>query len=81
MGENGGRELVGEDLNILGRVKVGTKIEIRQVNRAKESVVGDNRIKEDVDGRKRSDLCGGGQEEGRLSPPAVPRTRRSTPVV
>ena len=39
VGENGGRELVGEDLNILGRVKVGTKIEIRQVNRAKESIV------------------------------------------
>ncbi len=73
MGENGGRELVGEDLNILGRVKVGTKIEI--------SIVGDNRSKEDVDGRKRSDLGGGGQEEGRRSPPAVPRTRRSTPVV
>ncbi len=65
MGENGGRELVGEDLNILGRVKVGPKIEIRHVNRAKESVVRDDRTKEDVDGRKRSDLGGGGAGRGK----------------
>ena len=65
VGENGGRELVGENFYILGRVKVGSKIEIRQVNRAKESIVGDNRIEEDVDGRKRSDLGGWGAGRGK----------------
>ncbi len=65
MGENGGRKLVGEDLDILGRVKVGAKVKVRQVNRTKESVVGDDRVEEDVDGRKRSDLGGGGAGRGK----------------
>jgi hypothetical protein len=70
-----------EEFYKLGRVEVGSKVGVRQVNRAKESVVRDDRVEEDVDGGERGDLGGGRQEEGRRSPPAVPQTRRSTPVV
>ncbi len=38
MGENGGREEMGEDFDVLGRVEVGAKVKVRQVNRPKESV-------------------------------------------
>ena len=53
--ENSGGKLVGEEFYILGRGERTAKIEIRQVDRAKESIVGDDRVEEDVDGRKRSD--------------------------
>jgi hypothetical protein len=48
-GENVRGELVGEDFDVLERVDVGAKIEVRQVNRAKESVVRDDRVKENFD--------------------------------
>ncbi len=59
-GENVRGELVDEDFYELGRVKAGAKVEVRQVNRAKESVVRDDRVKEDVDGGERGNLSGGG---------------------
>jgi hypothetical protein len=48
-GESVRGELVGKDVYALGRVKVSVKVEIRQVNSAKESVVRHNRIKKNVD--------------------------------
>ena len=77
VGENGGGELMGEDFDVLARVEVGAKVKVRQVNGAEESVVGDDRVEE----VEREATWVEGQEEGRRSPPAVPRTRRSTPVV
>ena len=65
-GENGGGELMGEEFDVLGRVEVGAKVEVGEIDGAEERVVGDDRVEEDVDGP---------------SPPAVPRTRRSTPVM
>ncbi len=59
-GENGGRELMSEEFYVVGRVEVGSKVEVREIDEAKESVVGDNRVEEDVDGRERGDLGGGG---------------------
>jgi hypothetical protein len=53
-----------------------------EIDRAKESVVGDDRVEEDVDGRERGDLGGGGAGRGKtVTTDPVPRTRRSTPVV
>ncbi len=43
-GENGGGELMGEDFYELGRVEVGSKIEVRQIDGAEESIVGDDRV-------------------------------------
>ncbi len=40
---------MGKDFDELGRVEVGPKVEVRQVNRAKESVVRHDRVKENVD--------------------------------
>jgi hypothetical protein len=48
-GENVRGELVSKDFNELGRVEVGAKVEVRQVNRAKESVVRHDRVEENVD--------------------------------
>ncbi len=64
-GENVRGELVGEDFDVLGTVKVDAKVEVRQVNRAKESVVRDERVKEDVDGGERGDLSGGRAGKGK----------------
>ena len=60
VGENSGRELLGKEFDILGRVERSAKIKVRQVDGAKESVVGDDRVEEDVDGGERGDLGGGG---------------------
>jgi hypothetical protein len=60
-GENVRGELVGKDFDELGRVNVGSKVKIREINGAEESVVGDNRVKEDVDAGERGDLSGGGR--------------------
>ena len=65
VGENSGRELLGKKFDILGRVEGSAKVKIRQVYRAKESVIGDDRIKKDVDGWERSDLGGGGAGRGK----------------
>ena len=43
---------MGEDLYVLGRVEVGSKVEVREIDGAK--------VEEDVDGRERGDLGGGG---------------------
>ncbi len=74
-------EMSGE-FDVLGRGKIGAKVEVRQIDGPKESVRRDNRVEEKIDAGKRSDVGGGGwQEESRRSPPAVPRTRRSTSEV
>jgi hypothetical protein len=66
VGENVRGELVGEDFfDVLGRVEFGAKVEVRQVNRAKESVFRDDRVKEDVDGGERGDLSGGRTRRGK----------------
>ena len=49
----------------MGRGERSAKIEIRQVDRAKESIVGDDRVEKDVDGGERSDLGGGGARRGK----------------
>jgi hypothetical protein len=64
-GENVRSELMGEDFDVSGRVEVGAKVEGRRVNRAKESVVRDDRVKEDVDGGERGDLSGGWTRRGK----------------
>jgi hypothetical protein len=56
---------MGKDFDELGRVKVGAKVEVRQVNRAKESVVRHDRVEQDVDGRERDDLGRGGAGRGK----------------
>jgi hypothetical protein len=48
-GENVRGKLVGNDFDELGRVKVGAKVEVRQVNSAKESVVRHHRVEKNVD--------------------------------
>ncbi len=78
-GKNGGEELMGEEFDVLGRVEVGAKVEVSEVDGAEEGVVGDDRVEKDIDGRERADLGGG--RAGRRSTPAVPRTRRPMPVV
>jgi hypothetical protein len=40
---------MGENFNILGRVEVGAKIKVGETDRAEKGVVGDKRVKEDVD--------------------------------
>jgi hypothetical protein len=54
-GENGRGELMGEDFYVLGSVEVGAKIEVGEIDGAEESIVGDDRVEEDVDGGERSD--------------------------
>ncbi len=56
---------MGEDFEKLGRVEVGVQVGVRQVNRAKESVVRDDRVKEDVDDGERDDLSGGRTRRGK----------------
>ena len=65
VGENSGRELLGKNFDILGRVEGSAKVKVRQVNGAKENVVRDDRIKKDVGGWERSDLGGGGAGRGK----------------
>ncbi len=43
----------------MGRVEVGAKVDVGEIDVAEEGVVGDDRIEEDVDGRARGDLGGG----------------------
>ncbi len=64
-GENVRGELMGKDFDESGRVKVGVKVEVRQVNRAKESFVRHDRVEQDVDGKERGDLGGGGAGRGK----------------
>ena len=40
---------MGIDLNVLGGVKGSTKVKVCQVQRAKEGIVGHDRVKENVD--------------------------------
>ena len=56
---------MGKEFDILGRVERSAKVKVRQVNGTKESVVRDDRVEEDVDGRERSDLGGGGAGRGK----------------
>jgi hypothetical protein len=65
VGENSGRELLGEKFNILGRVERSAKIKVGEVDRPKESVIRHNRVKQDIDSRERSDLGGGGAGRGK----------------
>ena len=57
-------EEMGGELGVLGRGKVGSKVEVRQIDGPKESISGDNRIKEEIDAGKRSDM--GGRGAGRI---------------
>ncbi len=50
---------MGEEFDVLGRVEVGAKVEVSEVDGAEEGVVGDDRVEKDVDGRERADLGGG----------------------
>ncbi len=64
VGENSGRELLGKEFDIFGRVERSVKIKIREVDRPKDSVIRHNRVKQDIDSRERSDLSGGGAGRG-----------------
>jgi hypothetical protein len=64
VGEDSGRELLGEKFNILGRVERSAKIKVGEVDRPKESVIRYNRVKQDIDSRERRDLGGGGAGRG-----------------
>jgi hypothetical protein len=55
-----------EKFYVLGRGEVGAKIKVGEIDGAKESVVGDDGVEEDVDGiKERSDLGGGGAGRGK----------------
>jgi hypothetical protein len=56
------------------------KVEVGEVDGPKEGVRRDNGVEEKVHTGKGSDKAEGGTEDRRRSPPAVPRTRRSTSV-
>jgi hypothetical protein len=56
---------MGEDFYVLGRVEVGAKIKVGEIDGAEESIVGDDRVEEDVDGGERSDLSGGRTRRGK----------------
>ncbi len=64
-GENGGGELMGEEFDVLGRVEVGAKVEVGEIDGTEERVVGYDRVEEDVDGRERGDLGGGRAGRGK----------------
>ncbi len=49
----------------MGRVDVGAKVEVGEIDGAEERVVGDDRVEEDVDGREKGDLGGGRAGRGR----------------
>ncbi len=72
---------MGEDFDVLGRVEVGAKVEVRQVNGAKESVVRDDRVKEDVDGGERGDLSGGRTGRGNTVTTRSAANTTGTPAV
>ena len=57
-------EEMGGEFDVLGRGKVGAKVEVRQIDGPKESISRDNRIKEEIDAGKRSDM--GGRGAGRV---------------
>ncbi len=57
---------MGEELDLLGRVEVGAKVEVGEIDGAGEGGVGDDRIEEDVDGREKSDLGRGRAGRGRI---------------
>ncbi len=78
VGENSGRELLGKEFDILGRVERSAKVKVREPKKALSETTELNRML--TIGREAT-WVEGGQEEGRRSPPTVPRTRRSTPVV
>ena len=81
VGENGGREEMGEDFDILGRVEVGAKVKSDRSIDPKKALSETTELKRMLTVGREATWVEGGQEEGRRSPPAVPRTRRSTPVV
>ena len=57
-------EEMGGECDVLGRGKVGAKVEVRQIDGPEESVRRDNRIKKEIDAGKRSDM--GGRGAGRI---------------
>ncbi len=68
---------MGEEFDVLRRVEVGAKVEVEEIDGAKEGVIGEDRVVEDVDGRERGGLrlsCssaggrGGGETRGTTSP-------------
>ena len=65
VGENSGSELLGKEFDILGRVERSAKIKVREVDRPKEGVVRHDRVEQNIDSRKRSDLSGGGAGRGK----------------
>jgi hypothetical protein len=65
VGENSRGELMGEDLYVLGRVEVGAKIKVGEIDGAEEGIAGDDRVEEDADGGERSDLSGGRTGRGK----------------
>ncbi len=56
---------MGEDFDVLGRVEVGAKVEVGEVDGVEEGVAGDDRVEENVDGRERGDLGGGRAGRGK----------------
>ena len=49
----------------MGRVEVGAKIKVGEIDGAEEGIVGDDRVEEDVDGGERNDLSGGRTGRGK----------------
>jgi hypothetical protein len=41
---------MGEEFDVLGRVEVGAKVEVGEIDGTEQGVVGDDRVEEDVDG-------------------------------
>jgi hypothetical protein len=78
MGENLGRILVKEDFEEGGVGVWGVKVKVGQVDCAKVGIFGDGGVKETVDEGVGTTAVETGQETDNRSPPAVPRTRRST---
>ncbi len=80
-----GKDKVGEkasgDFYKLGKGKGGAQVVVSQVDRPEEGVSGDDRVEKKIHAGERGDVGGGGQEDSKRSPLAVPRTRRSTSEV
>ncbi len=77
-GQDFRRVRVDIDFYKLRREEMSAEIEVNKVEKAKDSIFGDDSVEDTVKCGERSGVVEGGQEEGRRSPPTVLLTRRRT---
>ena len=78
--QDGWRKDVRIDFNKLRGGERGLKVEICEVHRSKKASDETTELKRMFTQGREATKVEGGTEASRRSPPAVPRTRRSTPV-